>query len=292
MNNYQNIEKKRIDFSKIYRKYKLINNIIMGALAIIIGVTLVLLLPKGNEGMIASIVIIVVLLVLLLVYSHFMKKYIRGKVDMYLNDFYVNVTLHAFEDIKVSNFKQSVSEKLDPQVFYDARILKDVNNVNSRNYVSYTYNNKNIVLVDTAAYKVLKRKQTPIFVGKLLSVDLEKEYKGRTIIYRLQDNNDFVVVGPNDTDDLRLIKDEDAVRVYTDNEKNVVSAAFIKAIKEIKTTLPLIDLTISIMGKTATFALSYNNDIMSVPLFESFKEKSLDSYKEDIEQIHKLIDLL
>lgn len=285
------LEEKKSAFWKEYSKYKRMNNILLGVSVAVIIADYIWLLPINQ---ILGFVVIGVMLAALLFYSSFMKKNISAKVNVYLKDFYTLTSQYAFESDRRDQFQSAMEEKLQTSDFVDARILKDIIHSGSRNLVSYDYRSFQVKVADYVAYREVNKKRTPVFLGKLFVVKAATTFSGRTVIY-LKPAKETTVpnFGPDDVIDINKVVDNDKMVVYSSDERTPLADS--KTLDVIQGLVPnqyLVDATFVFEGDKVTIALSYSDDLMAVPLKEEFNPLPLQTFKQNVGDIHQILNHL
>lgn len=288
------INEKRLELSKHFKLFRIINLIVLLLVLAVITVGFTILFPQGETGMGLAVAIIVVSLIAVLVYSTLMKKYTTRKGNEYIALYYQKISDFTFGDMAIENYSQDIKDQLTYEDFYEAKLLKDVTSSGSRNLVKYQYHGHDVKLADYGAYRREGKQNKVLFVGKLIVIDGLPFNNNRVIIYRRPVQEQLnMSTGPNDIEGLSVILDDTDVLVYSegDYEKSKFKEV-INLIRKFPTNLPFVDASFSFIGQKLTIAISYTDDLMVIPLPEPFKKEATEVFKSNIEAIHKIIDVL
>lgn len=292
MENLQTIlEEKKTVFWKEYSKYKRINNILLGASVAVIIADYIWLLPLNQ---ILGFVVIGVMLAGLLFYSSFMKKNISTKVSTYLKEFYLLTSNYAFDHERRDGFSAVMEEKLQLNDFVDAHILKDIIHSGSRNLVRYDYRSFQVKAADYVGYREINKKRTPVFLGKLFVIKAGTSFPQRGMIY-LKPAKETTVpnYGPDDVLDLHKLVDNEKMVVYASEENtSFMTNQLLKVVGAMTPNAYLVDATFAFNGDILTIALSYSDELMAVPLKEAFNPIPLETFKDNISDIHQILNHL
>lgn len=290
----EDINTRKNKFNKKFRTYKVVNIVLIIVSIIVITLCYILLFPIGTNGMWATFIIIAVLIIAIFIYSVYMKRSITKKADKYMNEYYELTSNYVFSFDGIEDYQIAQHEKMSLEDFKDARLIKDVYRTGSRNLVSYKLNNFNYKVSDYIAYRLNNEVSEPMFLGKLMYIDLEKSINGRILIYRHPDKKSLDVGGPDDKDDLTKTYSSEKLDVYVSDEKlaKIVTEEAIKVLEEIQTGVNLADITVSIIDTRITIAMAYGDEIMVVPLKRPFDFDSLEQYKENINAVHTFVNSL
>ena len=288
------INEKRLELSKHFKLFRVINLIVLLLVLAVITVGFTILFPQGETGMGLAVAIIVAALIGVLIYSTLMKKYTTKKGNEYIALYYQKISDFIFGDMNIENYKQDVKDQLTYDDFYEAKLLKDVTSSGSRNLVKYHYNGHDIKLADYGAYRREGKQNQVLFVGKLIVVEGLNFGNNRVIIYRRPVQEQLSKsTGPTDIEGLSVVIDDSDILVYCegDFDKSKFKEA-INLIRKFPTSLPFVDASFSFIGQRLTIAISYTDDLMVIPLPEPFKKDATEVFKSNIEAIHKIIDVL
>lgn len=289
------INEERGGFAKFFKNFRLYNLFVMIAVLIIITLSVILLFPLGELGMGLALAIIITLLVGVIVYSKLMKRYTNNRGNTYMAFYYKHISDYVYGDLNLKDYQQDIGLQMTFDDFFDAKILKDITSAGSRNLVTYKLNKYDIKIADYAAYKQEGKQNQLVFVGKLMTVEGVKAPKGRVLIYRRPSAEAIKeAVGPTEVEGLSLTLEDSDLLVYTEQEedKKFLSKKVLDQLRSFPQGLPFIDMTLSFIDSKLTIALSYNDDLMVIPLPVPFVGEATRIFKTNIEAIHQFIQLL
>lgn len=289
------INEEREALNKFFKKFKLVNFIVLITTLVVVTVSFVVLFPLGNLGLTLGLVLSVFFLVGSMVYMRIMKNHITKKGNRYIAKFYEETSDFIFNDLALVNYRQEVNNILMTEHFVDAKLIKDITASGSRNLVKYNLGKYNISLADYAAYKSEGKQNKIVFAGKLFVVDNIKPLEGRVLIYRRPDSGQVTnAAGPDDIEGLTLVKETDDVLIYAEKEEDIKTLGkdFIENVSSFPRELPFVDMSLSFIGERLTIAVSYDDILMGIPLPLPFEAKPTENFKRDLEEINKLIELL
>jgi len=289
---FQGIEDGKQKFEREYKRIRNSNLLIMIPIVLIaiLGITLSSLHP--------SILIITVVLVII-GFIFIMKKTKSNKTK--LNDGVQNTILNYF--IYVDTYVTSNEHftevqfneiyKLDENLFESLHIVKDIIHVGGRDEIIGKVDDVSFIggdyLVKTREITDGKTQDYIVFLGKLFVFDLSLVKAGRAIIYLKGKGAN----GPTDIEDVEKIEDvlsNEKYVVYASCDiKSILTPEIIDLIDKFERNEVLIDMFISIDKDRVAVGLSYNDGLMSVPLFDKLNTSEIEQYKSDVD---KMVDLI
>lgn len=290
------VNKRKQGFAKSFNTYKRVNLILLIVTIAIIAVSYIVLFPMGTNGMWATFIIIAVLLSAEFVYTSLMKRHITKKANAYMNDYYQMTSDYIYSLDGISDYHIDKEHlKMSLEDFTDARLIKDISRTGSRNVINYTFNNLHFRVSDYIAYRQEKKVNMPVFLGKLMRVDLNKVIHNRVLIYRKPDNIQLEEgQGPNDVDDLKRVLNTNKLFIYAESEDAIkfIPKEALEVLENIETGNFLTDISLSFIENKLTVAFSYGDELMVVPLKEKFNFAAQEKYRNDLAAVHKFIALL
>lgn len=290
-----NINEDREQLNAFFKKFRIINLVVLLVTFAAVAISFTLLFPLGQDGLTIGLVISIVFLFGAMLYMRLMKKNITKKGNVYINSFYKATSDFVYGDLNLENYSQEVANQLTMEDFTEARILKDVTRFGARNLVSYRLGKYEVKLSDYAAYQFVGKQNKIVFAGKLIVIDNVKAINGRVLIYRKPDQEQVKnASGPSDIEDLKVYQEDEDIVVYLekDEDQKAINKKLISAVMNFKRELPFVDMTLSFTNEKLTIAISYDDELMAIPLPTEFSAKSILGFKRDLEAIHDLIKLL
>jgi hypothetical protein len=283
-------------FRKSFNTYKRVNLILLIVTIVIIAVSYIVLFPIGTNGMWATFIILAVLLSAEFVYTSLMKRRITKKADAYMKDYYQITSDYIYTLDGITDYHIDTEHlKMSLEDFTDARLIKDIYRTGSRNVINYNFNGLQFRVSDYIAYRQEKKVSVPVFLGKLMRVDLNKIVHDRVLIYRKPDTIELQEgQGPDDVEDLKQLINTKKLLVYADNEDAIkfIPQEALNVLENIETGKFLTDISLSFIENKLTVAFSYGDDLMVVPLQEEFHFDAQEKYRNDLGAVHEFITLL
>jgi len=281
MDDKEYMENMRKDFMSFFKKLKIINTSVLLASFVVFILLFVLLRDKGYLPMIIAIVLIIAMFV----FVSIVKRKLSAKTQAYVKEYYQKETEFVLKNAEVTDLTSLADDTMDLTSMTEARILKDINFVRSRNNIEFAIHDKKVRMADLIfkiPHPTEKKKVIIAFCGKVLQYHVDKPYDGRTLIYRKTTVPNCY--GPNDIEGLEKIQDDDKLLVYS-SDKNfakIFPEALLKKIADVEINENLYDMTISLNGNLVTIALSYADDIMVIPSIKEVPFASLTKVQEDL----------
>lgn len=288
------VNQERLKLSKHFKLFRIINLIVLLVVLAVITIGFIVFFPQGETGMGLAVGIIVGMLVLVVVYSTITKRITTKKGNVYIASYYQQTSDFVFKDLPIEDYVQDIHNQLTYEDFVDAKLIKDATSSGSRNLVSYQYHNYLVKVADYGAYRRDGKQNKLLFVGKLMVIDHIKPLSGRVLIYRRPTQEQLkAAAGPNETEGLKVVIEDNDLIVYMENEQDKQQLLkTISLIRNFPQDLPLIDVSFSFIGTHLTVALSYADDLMVIPLPVPFETKPTSVYKDNILAIHRILDTL
>jgi hypothetical protein len=289
------LETKRHEFLKFYKKFRTINTILMFVVLIAILPVMMFIMPIEGWGTWAAIIIVMVLLAGVFVYGNYMKKKTNAGAEKYIDEYYQTVDQYVFESADIKDYEQSTSAKFTTEQFVNAHILKYIGQSASRNVVTYKVDDKNVAISDYVAYTYgagRHKRLNALFVGKFIEADNSVEDL-QTLIFLKPKISAEGATGPNDHDDLNTIIDDQDIAIYSNKSKSqAVDKEVLSLLEKIPVGQHIVDLSLSILAGKTYIALSLSDRLMNVPLEQSVGIEAINEYKKTIELINKIISKL
>lgn len=281
MDDKEYMENLRKDFMSFFKKLKIINTSVI----LVAFVAFILIFVFLRDKVYLAMGLAIGLLIAMFVFVSVIKRKLSNKTQAYVKEYYQKETEFVLKNAEVTDLETLPDDTMEITSMTEARILKDINFVRSRNNVEFVLNDKKIKMSDLL-FKIPnpsdKKKDVIAFCGKVLQYHVDKPYDGRTLIYRKTTIPNCY--GPNDIEGLEKITDDDKLLVYSSdkNFKKIFSEKLLKEISNIEINENLYDMTISLSGDLVTVALSYADEIMVIPSTKEVPFASLTKVQEDL----------
>ena len=282
----QLVEEKRANIFKVYKKTRLINNIIMFAIVAVFVVSIVLM-TQFSWGKIAGGVIIGVAIVGLIIYYILTRNLFPDTTKEYIEAFTHISDNYVYDAEGYSDCELYFKKRYALADSLPDRVYKDIVDLASRNIVSGKYNAKEFTCGELALYTngPKARQKKVLFVGKYISLENNIHFEDRYIIN---------IQGEKDTD--RPTDVEDLVKVYEVNRfviwgkegskpEEDLGKDFIESLKSIDCVGALLNVNIALWaGHTAAY-LSYDDTIAAIPFDKAIAAESYVQLKKNIEDV-------
>lgn len=281
----KDIEKERVTFSDIYKKQRKMNNTIIIVLGV---VALGGFIGLSNVSFYAALAVIVVFLIGLYVYSAKMKKKIETDMHNYMDAYFTLSNHYVMDHEGISELQCESQGKLADDDFTKAGFIAEVSHVGSRNLVTGKMVDVSFKAADCIVKVKNDRKLEVAYLGKFFVFQAPKTTEYKTLIYvNPKDENG---AGPNDLEGLEEIKTLElpsSIHVWSNDPQ--VKKCFTKKMKEALLAFSpneiLTDVAISFIQDRICVALSYNDDVMVIPLLDPLKKEPLQQYHEDVAKL-------
>ncbi len=288
---FKAIEKNRQEFDAVYKKQRKINT----AIVAVAGVVCMAVFLGLSKWFWIAVIVVAAVLVVLYIYSSRMKKDMDIKIKTYISDYYTLSNDYVFDNPLIKDLQYNIEEKLADNEFPNAGFIAGISSVGSRNMVRGIMCDRPFKAADCVAKVRGTKKEEVCFLGKFFMIDLKESYEHKTVIYiKSHDENG---AGPNDLEGLEEVKDlrlSDRVCVWSNDPqvKTLFTKKFIDALSMFDPNNHLVDVAISVIQDKIYVALSYENELMVLPLLEPYQEAPTKQYAEDVQKLVNLIDVL
>lgn len=287
---FQKIEENRKEFYDAYNKQKKQNTLLIVLFGLVaIGVFLAL-----NKYFYIALIIVVVLMVGLYFYSKTMKNTMEKKIQNYISDFYNLSNDFVFSNTPFKNLVFEPQTKMEEKEFIESGFIRGITHVGSRNMVKGNLGNVEFKVLDCVAKIVVKNKEEVCFLGKFFTFNLENTYEYKTLIYI--PSKDPNGAGPNDLEGLdeKTELENSHLKVWSNDPhvSQIFTKKVLDALSKFEPNDSLVDVAISIMKDKIYVALSYENELMVLPLIDPFKDGPTLQYAEDLKKVVALMEAL
>jgi hypothetical protein len=278
------VEANRLKFLKLFKKTKLINNIVLGVIALGMGATFLWLL---EQNMTLALIIVAILIIALFIYSRLVKKWLGKQTYAYIFNYYKTMDAFLYNDRPFEQIEVKEEQGFELEEIRALKVLKDEVSIISRNLVTGTIDNIPFALAD-AGVRVQKDKRIEVaFFGKIVRFQA-KERQSNHIIYHAR-RNDKLPLAPGLLD-LKLIDSGDGIMVFgTDEELPKAHKNILKHLNKLPLNEYLEDFTLVLFEDKGYLMLSYADAIMSVVYETPLNETGLTRYVADLGLINNLL---
>lgn len=289
------IEDSRLEFLAYYKKQNFIKWIV-GAAAFALIVFAFIGLPNigkdssGNQASWVLPVMIVTLalsLVAIFMYSSFLKRKISKRMKVYFDGYYENVNKYVFEQDGFKEHTIQTPSKIEPIVFTENNMYKDVIDVGSRGLTDFEFEGIHMMVCDCAAQIKTDKRMKPVFVGKYMVSPCAYGEADPIVIYLKGDKR---ALPPTNMEGLAGVYEDDNVVIYSNNKKwnKVFTNKLIKNLKSIKSGEQLVDVAISLHSGKAYFCLGYDDPLIVLPLEHAYDPNPYMEFKKEMIEFVKM----
>ncbi len=288
-NNHLNkMDEKRQAFWQMYSKQKKTNNIVLVPCMI---ASVLLFVILSNYYFIA-LILVALIMVALFIYTSKVKSRVESWFKDYITTYYTLLNEYTLEREEIVDLSYTPDETVKDKTFIDAGFILDVVSTNSRNVVHGKMLGNAFVVADLTSYVLVNNKNETCFLGKFFEVNNPIETNYKTVIYIKP--TDYNGTGPNNIGGLEEIKTlglPEQIVVWSNNPdvKKIFTKKLIAALEDFETNKDLVDVAISILNDKIYLALSYENDLMKIPLNEQVNTEVIEQYKNDVTKVVKII---
>lgn len=230
-------------------------------------------------------------IVTLIVFSIIIRRVARPDVQGYIVKASTAINEFTFADARFTDVKYDPSDKLQLEDVSGDGAFTDLVRVASRNVVEGYFNGRSFKVCETAFFKNIGKKQTPVFIGKYLSAVNDLHFEGRIILISKGETDADI---PDGLDDLQQVENDGKFFVYAPDEKTYkeLDKKFVKAIKDINVTKHLMNLTVIVWaGRTIVYA-SYDDPTITLPFYEKYQEDTAVDYRDNLIELLQAIQQL
>lgn len=284
--------------SRFVKKYKNSRYLSIGSTVLVLAIIIVsytTILDKGVIGQWIAIILIALSLIGSLVFSRILRNKVTNYVKDYMRDYNGEINNIALETSEIQNYYYDFKGMLTTDTFVEAKLLEDVNNTTSRNYISYDVKDSHVEVADYVAYRQNGKKAQVVFLGKLFKAERRAKIDGRILIHIKPDKtlSPQETVGPDDLGDLVLIEETPTHFVYAtsaDVFKKLKPKALGKLLK-LTPSKDLADITISMYENKVIAALSFSDAVMVVPYKEPVAAAGILEFQKTLQTLNEFLTL-
>ena len=270
--------------NKLSSRLSTISIIVVLALSIT-GIVLLNMVP------IVAYILMGVAVATLIVFSIVIRRIARPDVQGYIVKASTAINEFTFADNRFTKVSYDPTDKLQLEDVSSDGAFSDLARVASRNVVEGLFEERSFKVCETAFFKANGKKQMPVFIGKYLTAVNDLHFEGRIVLISKGDTDADI---PDGIDDLKQIENEGKFFAYATDENTykVLDKKFIKAIKAIKVTKHLMNLTVIVWaGRTIVYA-SYDDPTITLPFYEKYQADTAVDYRNNLIEMLQAIQLL
>ncbi|MFA6755338.1 MAG: hypothetical protein WCR97_02360 [Bacilli bacterium] len=292
------INKKRDEYLAFTKKQKRINYIITGVDALVLIGALIMVVLGSKDTSMANVYIgvgfgiMILVLVATYISSHYMKKNLMSKAQVYIDYMYNSINRYIYDDKRVIDLEIKPREQMDPSFFMKGHFYKDLVGAKSRNFNFFKFKQCGVSVADLAGNTKIKGKLSPKFLGRFYSINAPIKTDGKVTLFQLKGGK--LSVPLDDVDELKLVEGTDKYCIYTNdpNYKNYLNSKVISEIAKFKITNTLIDVIISISDNLISLGIDYSDEFMNIPVDSNFSFKDTEVSKKDLNKVLNVLELL
>lgn len=264
----EKIEILRTDFLKSYKKEKITSLIILVAFIILMIASILILKTMPDKIHYVFIAIFVVFLGTFLITKK-IKKNRENNIKTYVENYRLLINDEVYSKVELEDVTKEAFGKVEKSEMEKIAILEDLTILESNDLVKAKFNGSNFYSCNAAAYD---SKNTIIFYGKLLTLDLKEDINGKIVIC-LKTNEGK---GPKVEGLIKKKPFDDRFEIYAssteENFNKVMTSSLQESIKKLELNEMIKDVTIVMMDTKLYALISTRNDLIDVPLKESLQE--------------------
>ncbi len=286
----QQIEDKRSVIFKVYRKTRLINNIIMFAIVAVFVVSIIFM-TQFSWGKIAGGVLIGVTIVGLVIYYILTRNLFPNTTKDYIESFTHISDNYVFDAEGYSDCELFFKKRYALADSLPDRVYKNVIDLASRNLVSGKFDGVDFTCGELALYTQGEkaRQKKVLFVGKYITLENKLHFEDRYIINIQGEKNTDL---PTDVEDLVKVYEVNRFVIWAkegSNPEKDLGKDFIEDLKSIDCVGSLLNVNIALWaGHTAAY-LSYDDHIAAIPFDKPINADSYIQLKKNIKDVLGLL---
>lgn len=288
------VEEERAKLKANFKKSKKFSNIsILVAVAFIIACFV--LVSQNNDALkITGYCLGGAALVGMLVYYVLTKNKFPTATREYMNTVETYFNAYAFHNEEYTDIYFDKSEKIEKADIASDMIYKDITRLASRNVIHAKFDKQNLIVSDLAVYhRGPKNQDLPTFVGKYFSLENNISFDGRIIIQLKSKEKE--VDSPDYIDDLKKVKDDEGLVIYTTrgvDYKEVLGTKLISELKAHKIEGHLLNINIVVWGGHTAGYLSFDDATMVFPFENEYSAEPYIVYEKTQTGILKSLKVL
>lgn len=287
----EKVEQERHNIFAVYKKSRLINNIITAAVVVVFILAIVFFTQFPTWGKIAGGVIIGVALVGMVVYYILTRNKFPDTTKKYIRTFMIEADNYVFDDENMHEQKLYYEKRYANSDALTDRIYKDVIDTASRNIVAAKFKEEPFECGEYALYKAGAKKyqKAVLFVGKYLRLKNKLHFEDRYVIRILGEKDSDT---PNDIDDLVVLSEQNRFMIYgkegADFERDL-GKELIDNLKSIECNGALLGVNLVFWAGNTSVYLSYDDSIVAIPFDHEINPASYQQLKMNIRDLLQIL---
>ena len=286
----QQVEEKRGNIFKTYKKSRLINNIIMFGIVAVFVVSIIFM-TQFSWGTLVGGIMIGVTIAGLIVYYILTRNLFPNTTKEYIEAFTHISDNYVFDNEGFSDCTLYFKKRYALADSLPDRVYKGVVDLASRNIVSGKFNKVEFTCGELALYEAGTKKyqKKVLFVGKYITLENKLHFQDRYII-NIQGEKD--TDRPTDVEDLVKLVEVNRFVIWGkegSKPEEDLGKDFIESLKSIDCVNSLLNVNIALWaGHTAAY-LSYDDHIAAIPFDKAINADSYIQLKKNIKDVLSIL---
>ncbi|MFA5235324.1 MAG: hypothetical protein WC399_00510 [Bacilli bacterium] len=282
------LEAKRLQFIKLFKTTKLVNNIVLIIIVLGMGAAFLWLMELNMN---LALIIVGALIVTLFLYSRFSKAWLGKQAYKYIFDYYRALAAYYYREPDFTALDIQEQAGFDIEEFRSLKILKNEYGIVSRNTVRAEFDRRPVSVSD-AGVRVMKDQKVDVaFFGRIFKFELDRQFDDHVIIHHRRAKEgpwpegfgDFLVV--EERDDFIVLSQSGTLPASLNQE-------LIKKLQNFVLDDYLSDASLVIFDRHAYLLMSYADVVMNVVYEQPVNAEAMKRFEDDLESIKGLVDLL
>lgn len=191
---------------------------------------------------------------------------------------YYNPNPTVLSNMLASCGANETAQHIDAEELSSLSVLRQHDSISYDDYIKGKYKDLNIEIQELSLYKRVKNYNTCVFHGLIMSVDVKKEFKNKTVFYADKElKYDAYINGlkPLYTEDVEFNK---MFNVYTNDQieaRYIFSPIFIEKMKSVIVKNPQYKISGEFYNKKLYIVLSSDKNWFEIPFFKSAESISV-----------------
>jgi hypothetical protein len=282
-----NIEDARKEFLSFMNKAAWIKRIVLLSFLVLMGVLMTILIinkDSVNKIFVPSLIVFFVYALFVLIFLSFYKKEREVVFSSYKKKYLLELDSYVFNKDGVTNLELSYNTNLEKELVNKFNVFDEVSNVVFRDYVKGTYNKTNFKCVESL---IRVNNSFSPFSGRLFIFNV-KNNKGEGVIY-LRNKGKGEVTSLEGLEPTIIKNLRSDFRVYlTPTSSSLITLNTVNALNAFTREELIDDIIIKINKEEIIVGISYVDEMMTIPYENSFNEKYLDQYNNDVIKVFNL----
>lgn len=191
---------------------------------------------------------------------------------------YYNPNPTVFSNMLASYGANETAQHIDAEELSSLSVLRQHGSISYDDYIKGKYKDLNIEIQELSLYKRVKNYNTCVFHGLIMSVDVKKEFKNKTVFYadkELQNDADIKGLESVYTEDVEFNK---MFNVYSNDQieaRYIFSPIFMEKMKSVMLKNPQYKINGEFYNKKLYIVLSSDKNWFEIPFFKSAENISV-----------------